>query len=312
MPLVVVCGQPSCGKTTVSQRLAAMFRERIAQATPEDPQLLRDLKDVVVVDEPSLHMRPNEAYADMPREKMLRGAIRAEADGKLNKRTVVIVDSVNGIKGFRYELWCVARAAATRHCCVHVDTPSASREAWNAARVPEGDRWLSHIFDDLSGRFERPDGRNRWDSPLITVYPEMGADATERALQDVVAALTEQGNKNSTRALAKDLRPTMATSNVPLSSTNLLHELDRASQEVVERVASCQGGAAAAGVGGVVVSFGEGLPDLALPRTVTMAELRRHKRFFLKAATQNTFSRLKEGGNSAKRVFLDYLARSIT
>lgn len=28
-----------------------------------------------------------------------------------------------------------------------------------------------HSFEDLAGRFERPDPRNRWDAPLFTVVP---------------------------------------------------------------------------------------------------------------------------------------------
>lgn len=28
-----------------------------------------------------------------------------------------------------------------------------------------------HRFEDLAGRFERPDPRNRWDAPLFTVVP---------------------------------------------------------------------------------------------------------------------------------------------
>lgn len=31
---------------------------------------------------------------------------------------MLILDSPNDIKGYRYELWCVARGAATRYCLV--------------------------------------------------------------------------------------------------------------------------------------------------------------------------------------------------
>lgn len=63
-----------------------------------------------------------------------RGHIRATVDRLLTKRNVVILDSLNNIKGYRYELYCIARAAAVRYCMVHVDTEVDTCRAWNAAR----------------------------------------------------------------------------------------------------------------------------------------------------------------------------------
>ena len=36
----------------------------------------------------------------------------------LNKDTVVIADAMNYIKGFRYQLYCVAKSLRTPHCIV--------------------------------------------------------------------------------------------------------------------------------------------------------------------------------------------------
>lgn len=36
----------------------------------------------------------------------------------LSKETVVILDSLNYIKGYRYELYCIARALRTPNCVV--------------------------------------------------------------------------------------------------------------------------------------------------------------------------------------------------
>lgn len=66
----------------------------------------------------------------------------------------------------RYEIWCIARAAATRSCVLHCDVPAQQCREWNAARS-EQDAYSPAVFDDLAGRFERPDGRSRWDSPLF-------------------------------------------------------------------------------------------------------------------------------------------------
>ena len=55
-------------------------------------------------------------YGDFNKEKEARGKIRSQAEKFVDKDTVTIIDSPNYIKGFRYELWCVARAAGTTSC----------------------------------------------------------------------------------------------------------------------------------------------------------------------------------------------------
>ena len=52
------------------------------------------------------------------REKNLRAALRSAVDRTLHTGAIVIADSNNFIKGFRYELWCAARAAKARYCLV--------------------------------------------------------------------------------------------------------------------------------------------------------------------------------------------------
>jgi protein KTI12 len=48
------------------------------------------------------------------------------------------------VQGYRYELWCVARAAGTRYVMVHVATPTHTCSEWNAAR-PDGQRYSDAV-----------------------------------------------------------------------------------------------------------------------------------------------------------------------
>lgn len=64
----------------------------------------------------------------------------------------------------RYEIWCIARAVGTRCCVLHCAMAAEQCRQWNAARP---DCYSQAVFDDLAGRFERPDSRNRWDAPLF-------------------------------------------------------------------------------------------------------------------------------------------------
>jgi len=68
--------------------------------------------------------------------------------------------------GFRYELYCVAKAHKTTHCVLHCDTPKETCQQWNMVKE---NRYHDEILDALIMRFETPDSRNRWDSPLFVI-----------------------------------------------------------------------------------------------------------------------------------------------
>jgi hypothetical protein len=132
-------------------------------------------------------------------EKNARAALKSAIERLLVGNTLVIADGLNYIKGFRYELHCIVRAAGTRMCLVWVGpeggladararnegrrraaATAASDEAtdaYGASRcAPYGDAALAELW----ARFEAPDERNRWDQPLVRVagLPPPLADAS--------------------------------------------------------------------------------------------------------------------------------------
>lgn len=172
------------------------------------------------------------AVADVVQEKMTLGVLRSEIARKLNKNTVVIFDSLNLIKGYRYEVWCLVRGASTRCCVVHVDTPVDVCREWNTARGDIGYR--EEIFEDLASRLERPDSKNRWEAPLFEVCPVLG----QERMREVCAELASYSNpsRSQTKAMQEaqrdssggrtaaqpkvwDLTPGLATSQKELSCT---------------------------------------------------------------------------------------------
>lgn len=166
--------------------------------------------------------------SDVPSEKNTRGLLRSATDRALTRRSsVVILDSLNNIKGYRYELWCLARGAATRYSVVHVATSVETCWQWNAQR--SGDTYGKGVFDDLAGRFERPDSRNRWDSPLFTAHPVQGEAHIKQIADAVVLSVTaelsavmnrEAISAGSSQATSRLLKPTCATSNAKLAGNN--------------------------------------------------------------------------------------------
>lgn len=89
MPLVIVTGYPSSGKTKRTNELAEWFRERG--------------RTVHIVSEnsaiPKAGFKKNEYFADSQKEKVVRADLKSEAIRLLTKDNVVILDGGNYIKG---------------------------------------------------------------------------------------------------------------------------------------------------------------------------------------------------------------------
>lgn len=85
----------------------------------------------------------------------------------LSKETIVILDNLTYIKGFRYQLFCEAKALLTNSCVVQVGAPVDQCREWNATRGADG--WAADLFEALVFRYEEPNGMSRWDSPLYTI-----------------------------------------------------------------------------------------------------------------------------------------------
>lgn len=299
MALVVISGQPCSGKSTVALCLAEALKES-------------ELKQQVrIIDEACFHLDRNQSYANMPSEKNLRGVLRSEVDRSLSKDSIIIVDSLNNIKGYRYELWCLARAAGIRYCVVYCDVEETHCRKWNEERREKGEaNYDDSIFEDLVRRFEKPDSRNRWDSPLFELWPHRdGTEKSSAAIVDAVSYLTKKVD-SKTRDV-KILQPTIATQTSRFSDANSLYELDKATQEITNAIVEAQSRALGGPLNGI--SIGKDLPALNISRPVGLPELRRMRRTFIKLTGQTSLSGRPppSDADSAKRMFIDYLNREL-
>uniref|UniRef100_A0A8C5CY68 Protein KTI12 homolog n=1 Tax=Gadus morhua TaxID=8049 RepID=A0A8C5CY68_GADMO len=158
MPLIVMCGFPSSGKTRRANEIKDYFEKNTE-------------RKVHIVGDGTMRIEKNTVYAESPREKNVRGSLKAEVERKINKEDIVILDSLNYIKGYRYELFCLIKHTQTPHCVVYCLTSVEVSSAWNSSREPK-EQYTQEILDALVLRFEAPDSRNRWDSPLFTIQQE--------------------------------------------------------------------------------------------------------------------------------------------
>lgn len=300
MALVVICGQPCSGKSAAAACLAAALCSSTSDLT------------VRIIDESSLHLGRNDSYKDMVVEKNLRGVLRSEVDRSVSRDSIIVVDSLNNIKGYRYELWCLARASGIRYCVLFCDTEVDHCREWNTKRQEKGEpTYDNNIFDDLVSRFEKPDRRNRWDSPLFELFPSRdGVMESSPVIAEAVSYLTKKVD-SKTRDV-KVLQPTIATQTARTTEANSLYEMDKATQEVINAIVEAQ----SCGLGLPVnkISLGPDLPTICLQRSVGLPELRSLRRTFIKLAGQYSLSGPPPpaDADSATRMFVDYLNREIS
>ncbi|KAG4072169.1 hypothetical protein HA402_015668 [Bradysia odoriphaga] len=225
MPLIIISGLPSSGKSTRALQLQQFFTKQ--------GKISKIVSENVFI--PKAGYQKNEYFADSQKEKIVRADLKSETLRLLNKEDIVIFDAGNYIKGYRYELYCATKSARTSQCTVFCGIPKANAWEFNCKRtqteqnlneigneLDNGDvMYTQEIFDALCMRFEEPHGNSRWDSPLFTVLPEDELD-----VDGIYKALFES-------ALPP---PNTSTQNAPLSATNYLFELDKLTQDVISTV----------------------------------------------------------------------------
>ncbi|XP_046720427.1 protein KTI12 homolog isoform X3 [Silurus meridionalis] len=229
----------------------------------------------------------NSMYADSQREKNLRGSLRSEVERKINKDDIVILDSMNYIKGYRYELFCLIKHVQTPHCLVYCLTSAALSAEWNKEREANY-QYSQEIMDALILRFEAPDSRNRWDSPLFTVQKE--DKLPFEAISDAILK-------------RKVPPPNQSTQSQPLSSVNFLYELDRVTQDVLMAVFDLQ----KTSIPGDVIAIPGTTEKIKVTRSFNLAELRKLRRQFISYTKMHPAENIGQIAN----MFVQYLNKSV-
>uniref|UniRef100_A0A0K8SWY6 Protein KTI12 homolog n=1 Tax=Lygus hesperus TaxID=30085 RepID=A0A0K8SWY6_LYGHE len=193
MPMILMVGLPSSGKTTRAQQLKTFLES--------DSSIVVNLiseNDILK----SRNIDKNKFYFDSQKEKEIRGVLKSEALRVLGKDNVVILDAGNYIKGFRYELYCATKNYKTTQLTVECVVDKETSWSWSEQRPQELERYTRDAFDALHLRYEAPDSRNRWDSPLICLQ-----NSEDLRKEDIKDALFSR----------KPAPPNQSTQSTPLS-----------------------------------------------------------------------------------------------
>jgi len=217
MPCLVLSGHPCVGKTEFAKRL----KER---ALHHKSNLICS---VTIVNEELVRVDQTKAecYATSQAEKSTRSSLKAKVDRSLtdDPSSLVICDSLNYIKGYRYELHCLSKATGQKHGVIWLLNNSIVAQEWNRERSVEKPDYFYTLeqMKELMMRFEPPDARNRWDKPLwrVDLTPASQktdnittATAAQDALDKSVYNMHDLGEAINTEAAPKKIASSSAAS----------------------------------------------------------------------------------------------------
>ena len=109
----MISGYPASGKTYRSKQLEDFFKSKVESSS--DSRISRISIDHV--NDQTLGLE-RDVYREAKTEKEARAAAYSAVKRLLGRDTVVIADGLNYIKGFRYQLYCEAKAVGTPSCVV--------------------------------------------------------------------------------------------------------------------------------------------------------------------------------------------------
>lgn len=142
-----------------------------------------------------LNLKRNETYESSHKlEKRLRGNLKAQTEKNVADSTqIVILDHGNYIKGWRYELHCMAKSIKQPSCVVYIENDDISElSGHNENRTPSEDKYSEKMLQELNFRYEKPNPNSRWDSPLFTISKNSSFEnETDRLIPELLMTFSK-------------------------------------------------------------------------------------------------------------------------
>lgn len=205
---------------------------------------------------------PEHARSANAAEKDARAASYGAVKRVLSGRDIVVLDGLNYIKGWRYQLFCEAKGVRTGCCVLQVgcgidrargvnerrlrrrdgaqggdgekdaekgEEEKGEEEGEDTAEPYEPENWENLVF-----RYEEPNPMTRWDSPLFALTWDDGPELA-RSVYDSIWDTLAGSNKTT-------VKPNQATVQRGRDAPgDFLYVLDQETQAVVKAVLEGQG-----------------------------------------------------------------------
>ncbi|GMM30433.1 Kti12 protein [Martiniozyma asiatica (nom. inval.)] len=244
MPLILMTGYPSSGKSKWANKIKEQMQSKIEKEGKE--------MRIVVHSDDSLGISRSQ-YADSEGERKARAAQMSAVKRDLGKKTLVILDSCCYNKGMRYQLFCESKGLSTGYAVVQVMAPVSQCLAQNE------DRWEENLLKQMVQRYEEPDGSKRWDAPLFNV----AFDDEEMAWDEIWLSISSTKVKPNA---------SVVTRSAPAATS--LHQLDSMTNQVTSKMTQ------SLEIGATTVQLGGGI-TVELPSGTSVAQLQRLRRRFV-------------------------------
>ena len=255
---------------------------------------------IVVLNDESLHI-DTKLYENSYSEKQARGLLLSAVERHLTPDTIVICDSLNYIKGFRYQLYCVAKAVGTPWCVLHVATPQYMAKGWNT-------KYNDDLFENLVFRYEEPIASNRWDAPLFTLVPSKCTYSAELPLNTVDHAPLLNVCDFVFNGEIKN--PNFSTVIKPVSDSNYLQLINKTTLKVIKDVLKISN----VMPGAEVKLYIDIDTEFIMPLKLSRPKLKDLQRSFVNLRTisgSNLADIRNEDEMNIRRLFLEFLNQSL-
>lgn len=233
MPLILLSGYPSSGKSTTAKELVKILQDKI----DNEPILRQKNYSIILHSDESLGITHDD-YKNSHDERKLRSRITSAVRRDLSKNKIVIVDSLNYIKGFRYQLHCEVKNIGTSFCLIQTLCPLEKIKEWNGKNsLP----WDETLLNELIQRYEEPNSQNRWDSPLFALFTP--TDKIYSIKQDIFKIVFQLPNSTSTSSTLSNNdstigleKPNSVTILKPAQKSNYLQILDNETSQIIKLI----------------------------------------------------------------------------
>lgn len=244
---------PTSGKSTRAKQLHDFLAEKL-KAQPQAAKqytlhLVSDQTQSIsrTVYDLSPENLPAHTRSANASEKDARAALSSAVKRVLSPRDIVILDGLNYIKGWRYQLYCEAKNLSTPNVLLQIGCPVEKARTVNEERIqrrqkaaeagqdvtgddeaPEG-AYEPANWENLVFRYEEPNAMTRWDSPLFTLIWDDNEAQAQKTFHDIWETIAGSGRKV--------IKPNQAAIQRSRDAGgDYLYVLDRETQDIVKKI----------------------------------------------------------------------------